>query len=174
MLCRQTLLPQPGPMEDRFDEATGAPLTEEAANLVARATAKPPPAGGGGGAAGSAAAGGQLASVATVAIAPGKWKYVQIELRDGGGATKRVVRSFAGRKFHADMFEKAMEELQPRGLRGVVIGGGRIEYDTTAKSVSVYGYSKTFGRAAGCNEHSAALIRQALPECKVTWSDKGY
>ena len=42
------------------------------------------------------------------------------------------------------------------------------------KAVSVYGYSKTFGRSAGCNEHSAALIGEALPECKVTWSDKGY
>eukprot|EP01043_Picozoa_sp_COSAG02_P013706 COSAG02_NODE_553_length_20425_cov_17.986372_15_plen_113_part_00 len=112
--------------------------------------------------------------MATVAIAPGKWKYVQIELFDGGGATKRVVRSFTGHKFHADMFEKAMQELEPLGLRGVVVGGGRIEYDTAAMTVQVYGYSKTFGRAAGCNELSASLITQALPECTVTWSDKGY
>eukprot|EP01043_Picozoa_sp_COSAG02_P026211 COSAG02_NODE_1503_length_12252_cov_7.167133_2_plen_168_part_00 len=167
-------------MEGRFDEETGAPLTEEAAQLVAKATAAVAPHDTGpGGAAGGAAAVGTcrqegLASVAPVAIAPGKWKYVQIELRDGDGATKRIVRSFAGRKFHADMFEKAMQELEPLGLRGGVIGGGRIEYDTTAKTVNVYGYSKTFGRAAGCNKLSASLISQFLPECQVTWSDDGY
>lgn len=169
-------------MEGRFDEETGAPLTEEAARLVAKATCTAATHGAaaepGGAATGSAVAvppGGQeLASVAPVVIAPGKWKYVQIELRDDGGATKRVVRSFAGRKFHADMFEKAMQELEPLGLRGAVIGGGRIEYDDAAMAVQVYGYSKTFGRAAGCNELSASLISQALPECKVTWSDKGY
>ena len=165
-------------MEGRFDEETGAPLTEEAAQLVAKATAAGTfhDTAGPGGAAGAAAARGQekLASVAPVAIAPGKWKYVQIELRGSDGATKRIVRSFAGRKFHADMFEKAMQELEPLGLRGGVIGGGRIEYDTTAKTVNVYGYSKTFGRAAGCNELSASLISQTMPECKVTWSDDGY
>lgn len=161
--------------EARFDDETGAPLTEEAARLVARATSVGSKAGGA--TSGPAATGQTLASVESVSIAPGKWKYVQIELCDHDGATKRVVRSFAGRKFHADMYEKAMEELQPLGilgLRGTVIGGGRIEYDTDANEVSVYGYSKTFGRAAGCNKKSAELITQALPECKVTWSDKGY
>jgi hypothetical protein len=169
-------------MEGRFDEETGAPLTEEAARLVAKATTATPSRHDAAAAAAASVAAvaaapvgtQELASVATVAIAPGKWKYVQIELRDGGGATKRVVRSFTGRKFHADMFEKAMQELEPLGLRGVVVGGGRIEYDTAAMTVQVYGYSKTFGRAAGCNELSASLITQALPECTVTWSDKGY
>ena len=157
----------------RFDAETGAPLTEEAARLVAKATSGAA-ASGGAPAAAAAPQAGPLAGVATVSIAPGKWKYVQIELRDGDGAAKRVVRSYAGRSFHADMFEQAMEELETLGLRGVVIGGGRIEYNTKGKAVSVYGYSKTFGRSAGCNEHSAALIGEALPECKVTWSDKGY
>ena len=163
-----------------FDEETGAPLNEAAAALVARAiaggssleaalaeAAEP-----GGGA--TLAAGGPLAGAAAVVIAPGKWKFVAIDLRDASGATKRVVRSFAGKKFHADNFQQAMVELEPLGLRGKVIGGGRIEYDPADRTVSVYGYSKTFGRSAGCNEHAASLIEQALPECTVSWSDKGY
>ena len=60
------------------------------------------------------------------------------------------------------------------GAKGRVIGGGRIVYDPSARTVSVYGYSKTFGRAKGCNEHSAGLIEAAMPDCTVSWSDKGY
>ena len=91
--------------------------------LVARATSHGAKATGDAVGGATAAPGQNLTTVASVEIAPGKWKYVQIELRDGE-ATKRIVRSFAGRKFHADMFEKAMQDLEPLGLQGVVIGGG--------------------------------------------------
>ena len=73
------------------------------------------------------------------------------------------------------------------GVRGRVVGGGRITYkramaakakeakpSSKCATVSVYGYSKTFGRKEGCNERSAAIVRAAMPAAKVTWSDDGY
>ena len=154
-----------------FDDETGAPLNEAATRLVERAGGGTAGAGAGAG----AAAGGRLAALAPVSIAPGKWKYVAIELTDSlSGATKRIVRSYEGLSFHAHAFEHAMKEPGAAGSKGRVIGGGRIVYDPSARTVSVYGYSKTFGRAKGCNEHSAGLIEAAMPDCTVSWSDKGY
>lgn len=72
--------------------------------------------------------------------------------------------------------QAAMKELAPLGLAGKVVGGGRIETDPKKKTVLVFGYSKTFGRAAGCNQLSSELV-QADPvyrRYKVTWNDDGY
>ena len=55
-----------------------------------------------------------------------------------------------------------------------VVGGGRIERDDEAKTMSVYGYSKTFGRCPGCNERTAIILREAFPEYETTWRDDGY
>ena len=54
------------------------------------------------------------------------------------------------------------------------VGGGRIKRDDASKTISVYGYSKTFGRSPGCNEATAEMIRAALPGYRVDWSDEGY
>ena len=40
--------------------------------------------------------------------------------------------------------------------------------------MSVYGYSKTFGRCPGCNERTAIILREAFPEYETTWRDDGY
>ena len=99
--------------------------------------------------------------------------------------TKQIVRSVRGAKYHADCYRSAMQrilaenvtaheiELSPGVLSGVVIGGGRIQCDDERKTASVYGYSQTFGRVAGCNKQSAGLISTHLGY-KVQWSDDGY
>jgi len=118
---------------------------------------------------------GVLDAIPAVSIAEGKWKYVQIELTAPGEAPKRVVRNTAGLLYHPDMYQAAMDELAHLdGVRGHVIGGGRIVFDPERKYVSIYGYSKTFGRAPGCNEESAAIVRRAMPGHQVEWSDEGY
>ena len=75
------------------------------------------------------------------------------------------------------------EEIRPAGLNGSVVGGGRIECSGGGGGggggggncmVNIYGYSKTFGRAAGCNEASCAIGKEAYPEWRVSWSDDGY
>ena len=128
----------------------------------------------GGGGGGGAGGGGALEGVPEVDIAEGTWKYVQIRLRGGGGSEKTVVRNTAGLPYHPDMYDHAMRALRPLGISGTVVGGGRIAHDPGARTVDVYGYSKSFGRAAGCNERSADIIRRNLPGYTVTWSDEGY
>jgi len=165
-------------------------------------------------------------------VAEGKWKYVQVSLKDQAGEEKLVVRSYKviqpsenmrfncrpsiidisllkGYKYHAEMYKVLMKKLSKKGLQGTVIGGGRIIRDSSKKvsyamsknklnsehdciviklmfsplpftpsplfqTISVYGYSKTFGRCAGCNEQSANILERAYPGFKIDWSDEGY
>jgi len=118
-----------------------------------------------------------LDKIPAVEIAEGKWKYVQIELTAPGEPPKLVVRNTAGLPYHPDMYYAAMDKLEKEGLgqvKGRVIGGGRIEYYPEQKTVSIYGYSKTFGRVKGCNQKSAEIVELAYPDHKVSWSDDGY
>ena len=75
------------------------------------------------------------------------------------------------------MYDAAMDKLERQGLgqvEGRVIGGGRIEFYPQKKTCSIYGYSKTFGRAKGCNKKSCEIVRDFYPGFDVTWSDDGY
>jgi len=153
-----------------YDEETGAPLNEAARQLVAMSKE---------GAAVSARQAatdeGPLAAIAAGNVADGKWKYVQVRLTVEGHS-KLVVRSFKNHKFHAEMYQVLMKEVKKKNpsIQGDVIGGGRIVKDSKQKSISIYGYSKTFGRCEGCNEKSAEIISLAFPDYSVTWSDDGY
>jgi phosphohistidine phosphatase len=116
-----------------------------------------------------------------VKLERGTHKYVQVQLThpDEPGTAILVVRSVDVRRcpYHADVYRALMDELgsdaRTRGVIGRVIGGGRIRRD--AATVSVYGYSKTFGRTRGCNERTAELIRANVDGlASVEWSDDGY
>mmetsp|Transcript_28081 Transcript_28081/g.82255 ORF Transcript_28081/g.82255 Transcript_28081/m.82255 type:complete len:159 (-) Transcript_28081:547-1023(-) len=156
--------------EAQFDDITGEALNDEARRLVSEAARDRMAA-----SASSAPGrqGGVLDSVATVEIAPGTWKYVQIQVT-AAGESKRIVRSYAGLKYHAENYDRAMRELRRRGIAGQVIGGGRIKWDPNSHEAAVYGYSKTFGRSPGCNELTAQLIEEHVQCAKVTWTDSGY
>ena len=58
------------------------------------------------------------------------------------------MRSYAGLRFHAENYDRAADELQNMGVKCTVVGGGRIDMSHQNKAASVFGYSKTFGRAA--------------------------
>ena len=122
-----------------------------------------------------------LRSVPIVRLERGTHKYVQVQLThpDEPGTAILVVRSVDVRRcpYHADVYRALVDELgsdaRTRGVIGRVIGGGRIRRD--AATVSVYGYSKTFGRTRGCNERTAELIRANVDGlASVEWSDDGY
>ena len=85
------------------------------------------------------------------------------------GRRRRIVRALQGLKYHAENYDVTAAPLK-FGIRGVVVGGGRIKRDDASKTISVYGYSKTFGRSPGCNEATAEMIRGALPGYRVYWS----
>lgn len=127
--------------------------------------------------------------IETVKMTPGRHKYVLMRVCNEETKEKKLlVRSYAKCSYHAENFQEAMRELRKderiMNIKAYVIGGGRIEYDKKRKSVSVYGYSMTFGRTPGCNKKTMEIIRKRfaddggfeyggpLAECK--WSDDGY
>ena len=93
-----------------------------------------------------------------------------------GDEAALVVRAYAGCAYHANNFELLTRELARLGVdaTGRVVGGGRCERDDAAKTIKVYGYSKTFGRTPGCNERACAMIQEAFTGYQATWSDDGY
>eukprot|EP00241_Pyramimonas_parkeae_P007702 CAMPEP_0114234484 /NCGR_PEP_ID=MMETSP0058-20121206/5734_1 /TAXON_ID=36894 /ORGANISM="Pyramimonas parkeae, CCMP726" /LENGTH=158 /DNA_ID=CAMNT_0001346167 /DNA_START=208 /DNA_END=681 /DNA_ORIENTATION=- len=153
--------------EARYCEETGAPLNDAARRIVELATQVTPVQS----RSEEDTTSGEdvLAGIPSVELAHGKWKYVAIDISSRGGGTKRVVRSIANIKFHAQTFESTMNRLRPLGIEGRVVGGGRIEFYPETKTVSIYGYSKTFGRAPGLNENSAKIIEGAFPDYNVQW-----
>lgn len=61
------------------------------------------------------------------------------------------------------------------GLRASVLGGGRMEHDPAARTLSIYGYSSGFGPAP--HEVAAAIAHRWLPlydREAITVSYKGY
>ena len=79
-------------------------------------------------------------------------------------------------EYHREVYDLLMAELRAAlpGARGRVVGGGRVAYDARARTARVYGYSRRFGRARGCNQRTAAMIAEAMPGVAVEWSDRGY
>ena len=119
--------------------------------------------------------------IETVKITPGRHKYVLIDVYNERNERKLIVRSYANCGYHADNYRVGMRELRDDshfsrsgGVRGRVVGGGRIEYDPESKSVNVYGYSMTFGRTPGCNKKTMEIIQREMGLVNAQWSDDGY
>ena len=149
----------------KFDDQTGAPLNDAARSILQRHAATAPAPG-----AGAAEA---FDSLVDVVVAAGTWKFVMLEC-ELDGRRRRIVRALHGLKYHAENYDVTAAPLKALGIHVRVVGGGRIKRDDAAKTISVYGYSKTFGRSPGCNEATAEMIRAALPGYRVDWSDEGY
>ncbi|KAL7980813.1 14 kDa phosphohistidine phosphatase [Crotalus tigris] len=117
---------------------------------------------------------GDLAGVPDALIdSDGVFKYVLIHVKPAGaGPGKDIVRGHAWAEYHADLFERASEELAQRGFRCRCLGGGRISHRSGAKKIHVYGYSVGFGRA----KHAIATekLKTRYPDYEVTWADEGY
>ena len=118
--------------------------------------------------------------IETVKIAPGRHKYVLMDVYNERNERKLIVRSYANCGYHADNYRVAMREIQNDGnfssnsVKARVIGGGRIEYDPVRSDVNVYGYSMTFGRTPGCNKKTMEIIQKTLNIANAQWSDDGY
>ena len=168
-----------------FDDDTGEALNEAARELVLDALAADLSRPGGGDSASSVALGEVLSSIPQVVCAVGTYKYVQVQLTHPTvpGAQLLVVRSYDTCRYHAEVYQRLMRELRAAEATvlvvGRVVGGGRIRFDgddSPTPRAAVWGYSKTFGKTAGCNEKTAAIITREVPrfENRVEWSDDGY
>ena len=167
----------------QWDDATGAPLNDAARSILEEAKATIAKSSAASSKSSSKAfisedaARAILAAIPDVDLATGEHKYVQVIVSVKGapkGVSKPIVTSTAGLMYHPDMYDAAMKKLKPLGITGRVVGGGRINLDHGAKTASVWGYSKSFGRAEGCNKRSAEIIGRFHPDYRVTWSDDGY
>ena len=166
----------------RFHDTTGKPLNDAARRLVegrliegqadanglaVRATYPLGPRGGTGAA----------EQVPRVRISRGTWKYVLLQAEDWRGGVSLLVRNQEDRSYHAEMVDGARTELSALGLKELrVLGGGRIAHNAAAQTISVYGFSHTYGRCETCNRLAAELVR-GVPLYRrfvVTWSNEGY
>ncbi|XP_077986817.1 14 kDa phosphohistidine phosphatase-like [Glandiceps talaboti] len=103
----------------------------------------------------------------------GKFKYVLIEVHGDDGISKHIVRGYGWAGFHADVYEKVTPGIEALGLDCECHGGGRIQHNSTDKSILVYGYSMGYGKA----DHSITvkILKEQYPNYqKITFSDEGY
>ncbi|KAH8356076.1 hypothetical protein KR200_009816, partial [Drosophila serrata] len=141
-----------------------------------------------------------IESVPLVKISPqGIFKYILINITDGGELTKTVVRGFDDCEWHgkhlqcrfytfsnlhhsdidinatlilADIFEREEVIFSAQKLKAECIGGGRIEHDPEKKYMKVYGYSQGFGKAD--HSQSKQILKTKYPDYRIEISDDGY
>ncbi|XP_064212106.1 14 kDa phosphohistidine phosphatase [Tribolium castaneum] len=125
-----------------------------------------------------------IPQVADADIDPnGVFKYILIKLTcpnsDGKIEEKNIVRGYASCPYHSDINDKVTEELQNlksaktiRDWRTKVLGGGRINHDSEAKNIKVYGYSQGYGKAD--HEITVEILKKKYCDYNITWSDEGY
>ena len=109
-------------------------------------------------------------SVAGCAIDEGIQKYVLVQAGE-----RYFVRGNARAAYHKDAARSLVDELGALGVAHEVLGGGRIQADLANKKIKIYGHSFGFPwQGAYRHDLSAAVVRDAHPDCEVTTSDEGY
>jgi phosphohistidine phosphatase len=154
----------------RFDDEMGRPLNEAAVRLLRADDVQRP--------ASPSTAQGSIDNIPSARISNGTWKYVLLEIQDSEGRRKTLVRSTAYLIYHAQMASAAMRELKASNpnVKTRVLGGGRISFAARAQTISIFGYSKTYGRCEPCNRQAAEILRQTprYAQYHVHWSNDGY
>ncbi|KAI6651684.1 14 kDa phosphohistidine phosphatase-like [Oopsacas minuta] len=104
----------------------------------------------------------------------GTFKYILIKIQNKSNPEPRlIVRGYKWAEFHADIFEKVNEELSSAGYDCECMGGGRIKHTPDEKSLLVYGYSVSYGRAD--HNKTVSLLQDKYSHYKsITFSNKGY
>lgn len=105
------------------------------------------------------------------------FKYVLIEVSSTVlHEAKLLIRGMTSAEYHADSAEPTLRQIDAACLNHRVIGGGRIKYTASTKSVLVYGYSMGYPWPEGhyMNEESASIIKRNFPSLTVDWSNEGY
>jgi phosphohistidine phosphatase len=112
--------------------------------------------------------------VPNVKIDEGRHKYVQIRA-SVNGEEQVFVTSRRGAHYHRDAAEPFISALEEAGYHDIdVTGGGRIDLDTKAKRMSIYGYSYGFGLADHELSKSVVLKDPRYKDFDITTSNAGY
>lgn len=115
----------------------------------------------------------------------GSYKYVLVRMEDLFGNKALLVRGCPHKEGthckHADAFARAKAELELRGFKATVLGGGRITRHPSRHQkgqkegyISIFGYSKTFGTCEDCNKQACSLIKASYPNYGIKWANEGY
>ena len=105
------------------------------------------------------------------------FKYVLIEVSSTAlREPKLLVRGMTSAEYHADSAEPTLRQIDTAGLSHRVMGGGRIRYVASTKTLTVYGYSMGYPWPEGQfkNELVAQIIKRIFPDLVVDWSNEGY
>lgn len=116
----------------------------------------------------------------------GTFKYILIDVKSKKtGETCRFVRGDEMHHYHADNFAAFGKELDSaeivfqgdKLISGKTVsvscpGGGRVVHDKAAKSLSIYGYSQSYGQAD--HNITAAIVKEHLKYTNVQVSFEGY
>ncbi len=119
----------------------------------------------------------------SVSISPrGSFKFVLIHATDFQGDGAYLVQGCPYTKKgckHPDAARVARHDLTKHKLESRVLGGGRITRHKMRNSqrkglISVFGFSRTYGRCGDCNKKTCAFIAAAYPGYLVRYSNEGY
>jgi hypothetical protein len=119
----------------------------------------------------------------SVNISPsGSFKFVLLHAKDSNGDGAYIVQGCSYKSKgckHPDAARYVTKHLEAHGIEPRVLGGGRITRHHLRKSkkaglISIFGYSRMFGRCEDCNKKACVFIAQAYPDYVVRWSNQGY
>lgn len=105
----------------------------------------------------------------------GVFKYIQIKIDCNlTGESMIVVRGWKKFKYHKSNFDHftSIESKNIKNCNSKAIGGGRININSTEKTISVYGYSKSYNRC----DHSLTcdILKKYFPDYFISWNNEGY
>ncbi|XP_052224405.1 14 kDa phosphohistidine phosphatase-like isoform X2 [Dreissena polymorpha] len=105
----------------------------------------------------------------------GRFKYILIKVHDPDKERefKHIVRGYARCEYHADIFDEVAPAIEESGLDCEVLGGGRINHDSSKKKIEINGYSQGYGQA----NHSitARILNKRFRDYdNITWNNDGY
>lgn len=99
------------------------------------------------------------------------YKFIVALLIDGNGDERLVVRAEKGEGCgnHRDILGLLRQEVRSGGLNVHCIGGGRIDINSNAKTICIWGYSYDFGEEPDRKE-TVRMLQVAFPDFQVTSS----
>ena len=101
---------------------------------------------------------------------PGRQKYVLVQ-----AGARYFVRGDPRASYHKDAALPLVEELRALDVAHEILGGGRIQFESDAKTIHIYGQSMGFPwQGEFRHDLSAKVCQEAYPDYTVTTSNEGY
>ena len=100
----------------------------------------------------------------------GGYKFIVVQLTDGGGEKKLIVRANENCEFHADIFDELLRHEDLDTLSPKCVGGGNIEVDPEEKRIRIRSSSSRYGREPD-RQLTVRMLQVAFPDYQVKSDD---